>query len=77
MKNPSINPKELIELAHAKMHFGKFKGRYLSDLPEYYLIWYQQKGFPKNKLGQQMQAVTEMKVNGLEHILYKIRNLKK
>lgn len=76
MKIPHIDKNELIELAHAKMHFGKFKGSYLSDLPEYYLIWYQQKGFPKNKLGQQMQAVTELKVNGLENILYKIRNLK-
>lgn len=76
MKIPHIDKNELIELAHAKMHFGKFKGRYLSDLPECYLIWYQQKGFLKNKLGQQMQAVTELKVNGLENILYKIRNLK-
>ena len=75
MKHTSVSHKELIELAHAKMHFGKYKGRYLSDLPEHYLIWYQQKGFPKNKIGTQMQAVTEMKVNGLEHILFKIRNL--
>ncbi len=77
MKQPSIDTKELVKLAHAKMHFGKYKGRYLSDLPEHYLIWYQQKGFPDNQLGKQMQAVTEMKINGLENILYKIRNLKK
>lgn len=66
--------KILIELAHAKMHFGKYKGFYLSDIPEYYLVWYRQKGFPENKLGMQMAQVLEMKVNGLEFILKKIRN---
>jgi len=40
----------LIELAHYKMPFGKFEGRYLVDLPESYLIWFKQKGFPKGKL---------------------------
>jgi uncharacterized protein (DUF3820 family) len=67
------NPKHLEELAFAKMHFGKFKGSYLSDLPEAYLIWFKQKGFPPNKLGNQMQEVLELKVNGLEEILWKIR----
>ncbi|HET8809953.1 MAG TPA: DUF3820 family protein [Flavobacteriaceae bacterium] len=64
---------ELIELAHAKMFFGKYKGRYLSELPEYYLVWFRQKGFPDNKLGRQMAQVLELKINGLEHILWKIR----
>lgn len=67
------NKKDLIELAHAKMHFGKYKGRYLSDLPEFYLVWFRQKGFPDNKLGKQMEQVLELKVNGLEFILRKIR----
>ncbi len=65
--------KELIELANSKMHFGKYKGYYLSEIPEYYLIWYRQKGFPENKLGKQMAQVLELKVNGLEHILRTIR----
>ncbi|WP_127844401.1 DUF3820 family protein [Psychroflexus aestuariivivens] len=66
----------LVELAYAKMHFGKYKDYYLSDIPEYYLVWYQRKGFPDNKLGRQMQEVLEMKVNGLEHILRQIRHRK-
>lgn len=66
----------LVELAYAKMHFGKYKDHYLSDIPEYYLVWYQRKGFPDNKLGRQMQEVLEMKVNGLEHILRQIRHRK-
>lgn len=65
--------KALLELAHAKMHYGKYKDRYLSDIPEYYLIWYRQKGFPDGKLGDQLKQVTELKVNGMEQILRNIR----
>ncbi|NEV93788.1 DUF3820 family protein [Psychroflexus sp. YR1-1] len=71
--NSGFQKKALLELAHAKMHFGKYKGFYLSDIPEYYLIWYKRKGFPDNKLGLQMQEVLELKENGLEYILKKIR----
>ena len=65
--------KALIELAHAKMYFGKYKDFYLSDIPESYMVWYKQKGFPEGKLGAQMQQVYELKVNGMEGILRKIR----
>lgn len=65
--------KELIDLAHAKMYFGKYKDFFLSDIPEYYLVWYRQKGFPTGKLGQQMEQVFEMKRNGLEGLLRQIR----
>ena len=67
------NHKALLELAHAKMHFGKYKGSYLSDIPEYYLVWYRQKGFPEGKLGRQMSEVFELKVNGMEGLLRDIR----
>ncbi|HET8837677.1 MAG TPA: DUF3820 family protein [Flavobacteriaceae bacterium] len=67
------NKNALMELAHAKMPFGKFKGAYLSDIPEYYLVWFRQKGFPENKLGQQMAQILELKTNGLEYILRTIR----
>ncbi len=73
----SITPDKaaLRALAFAQMPYGKYKGYYLSEIPESYYIWYRQKGFPKGKLGQQMQAVCELKVNGLENILRKIRSL--
>jgi hypothetical protein len=64
----------LIKLAHTKMPFGKYKDRYLIDLPEYYIVWYYNKGFPKGLLGQQLQTVYELKLNGLEYL---IRNIKK
>ena len=66
--------KLLIKLAHAKMPFGKYEGYYLIDLPEHYVVWYSQKGFPKGALGEQLQLVYELKLNGLESI---VRNIKK
>lgn len=65
--------KELIELAHYKMPFGKFKDRYLVDLPETYLLWFQQQGFPNGKLGNLLKAMLEIKINGLEGLIRKIR----
>ncbi|WP_343796795.1 DUF3820 family protein [Gaetbulibacter jejuensis] len=64
----------LIKLAHYKMPYGKYEGRDLVDLPEYYVVWYHNKGFPKGKLGEMLQTVYELKINGLEDL---IRNIKK
>lgn len=64
----------LVKLAHSKMPYGKYKDRYLIDLPEFYLVWYYNKGFPKGQLGDMLTQVYELKVNGLEHL---IRNIQK
>ena len=71
-----MNPQQLllIKLAHTKMPFGKYEGYYLIDLPEHYVVWYSQKGFPKGQLGEQLQLVYELKLNGLEEL---VRNIKK
>ena len=63
----------LIDLAKMKMPFGKYKGRYLIDLPENYLIWYKNKGFPNGKIGKQLESVYELQLNGLEYIVKEIR----
>ncbi|KOS07938.1 hypothetical protein AM493_19165 [Flavobacterium akiainvivens] len=63
----------LIKLAHTKMPFGKYEGYYLIDLPEYYIVWYSNKGFPPGQLGLMMQTVYELKLNGLENL---VRNIK-
>ena len=65
---------QLIQLAHTTMPFGKYKGYHLIDIPEYYIVWYKNKGFPKGVLGAQLQLVHELKVNGLEDL---IRTIKK
>lgn len=56
------------------MPFGKFKGYYLIDLPEQYVVWFKNKGFPPGKFGEQLQLIYELKLNGLEDL---IRNVKK
>ncbi|NJM80074.1 MAG: DUF3820 family protein [Flavobacterium sp.] len=56
------------------MPFGKYKDWYLIDLPEYYVVWYSNKGFPKGQLGEQLQLVYELKLNGLEEL---VRNIKR
>ncbi|SHJ68925.1 DUF3820 family protein [Flavobacterium haoranii] len=63
---------ELIKLANTKMPFGKYEGRFIIDLPEYYIVWYKQKGFPKGKLGEQLALVYEIKLNGLEDLVRKL-----
>lgn len=60
---------KLIELAHYRMPFGKYKGRYLVDLPEAYLVWFQQKGFPDGKLGELLRSMLEIKTNNLESLI--------
>lgn len=67
------NQQYLIDLARMKMPFGKYKGTYLIDLPEHYVVWYYNKGFPKGKLGDQLKLIYELKLNGLEDIIRKIK----
>jgi hypothetical protein len=63
----------LIDLSKMKMPFGKYKGRFLIDLPEHYIVWYRTKGFPNGKLGQQMNLVYELQLNGLEDLVREIK----
>lgn len=55
------------------MPFGKYEGRFLIDLPEFYIVWFRQNGFPKGKLGEQLQQVYELKLNGLEDLIRNVR----
>jgi len=65
----------LLQLARMRMPFGKYKHRRMIDLPEPYVIWLAQKGFPAGQLGDMLRMVYEIKVNGLEYLFDPLRNL--
>ena len=69
MLDQSEQRKVLMQLVSMKMPFGKYKGRLLCDLPEPYLVWFKQKGFPDGKLGVLLETIYEIKLNGLESLL--------
>jgi len=64
---------ELEKLANTKMPYGKYKGYYLINLPEHYIVWYNNKGFPKGQLGNQLRLVYELILNGLEDLVRKLK----
>lgn len=59
----------LVEAVNCIMPFGKYAGRKLLHLPEPYLVWFNSKGFPEGKLGEQLALIYEVKLNGLEKML--------
>lgn len=69
-----IEKKHLIQLANMTMPFGKYAGRVLIDLPEEYLLWFAQKGFPPGQLGELLALALEIKTNGQERVLDPLRN---
>lgn len=73
MQELTPDPKEFMELAEARMPFGKHQGWLLIDLPEPYVVWFKQKGFPNGKLGKQLETVYVIKANGLEHLFDRLR----
>ena len=72
LTNIPFDHAKLLELAAARMPFGRYKGRLLVDLPEPYVVWFAGQGFPSGKLGEMLQTVYEIKVNGLEYLFDKL-----
>lgn len=65
------DPKEfLVKMANMRMPYGKYQGKLLIHLPEPYLVWYRQNGFPKGQLGLMLEQMLEIKINGLENLIY-------
>lgn len=59
----------LYDLARMQMPFGRYKGWLLIDLPEPYVVWFRNQGFPPGRLGQLFGLLYEIKVNGLEGLV--------
>jgi hypothetical protein len=70
-----FNPNMLQEIVRIRMPFGKYKGSLLCDLPISYLEWFGRKGFPQGKLGMQLQTVYEIKLNGLDDLLVRLKKI--
>lgn len=66
----------LMDLVTKKMPFGKYKGKLICDIPEDYLVWMNKKGFPEGKLGMWLNTLYEIRLNGLEDILYQLKKMR-
>ncbi len=73
MQPVAPDPEMLLDLARMPMPFGKYKGCALIDLPEPYVVWFHQQGFPPGRLGRLLGLLYEIKVNGLEHLVRPLR----
>jgi uncharacterized protein len=69
----SPDPTILLELVSKTMPFGKYKGTLYYRLPVSYLEWFNREGFPPGKTGMLLSTLYEIKLNGLEFLLEKIR----
>jgi uncharacterized protein (DUF3820 family) len=63
----------LIAVARMRMPFGRYAGTRLIDLPEPYVVWFRERGFPRGRLGALLATVYEIKANGLEPLLASLR----
>ncbi len=69
------NPNVLLDLVRVKMPFGKYKDTLICNLPEFYLLWFKQQGFPKGKLGVLLETMLEIQINGLEDLLTPLKKI--
>jgi uncharacterized protein (DUF3820 family) len=72
-----VDKQILLDLVTKTMPFGKYKGKLLCDIPEHYLVWMHGKGFPDGKLGMWLHTLYEIRLNGLESILYELKEMQK
>ncbi|TQV74072.1 DUF3820 family protein [Aliikangiella marina] len=64
-----FDKQDLVRVANTNMPFGKHQGMRLIELPEPYLLWFAEKGFPEGQLGRLMALTLEIKINGLEALI--------
>lgn len=58
------------------MPFGKYQGRLLIDLPESYVLWFYDQGFPQGELGKLLGLLYEIKLNGLDDLVNPLREVR-
>jgi uncharacterized protein (DUF3820 family) len=73
VENVNADPNVLIDVVNTRMPFGKYKGTLICDMPVSYLEWMHKKGFPPGKLGMLLSSAYEIKINGLDKLLFMIK----
>ncbi|MFW1676875.1 DUF3820 family protein [Pontibacter sp. JAM-7] len=68
-----MDKSQLLKLARMNMPFGRYQGRLLMELPESYLLWFANKGFPKGELGELLALMLEIRIHGLEEVLIPLK----
>ena len=70
----------LVEIGRTRMPFGKFgitayppAGVPVMDLPDEYLGWFKERGFPKGRLGELMAEVLAIKDTGMDRVFDPLR----
>ena len=63
----------LVQIARMRMPFGRYAGTRLIDLPEPYIVWFRNRGYPRGRLGELLATLYEIKANGLEPLLASLR----
>jgi hypothetical protein len=64
-----VDPSDLLKLARMRMPFGRYKDRFLIDLPERYVVWFYNEGLPEGEIGRLLSLLYEVKLNGLEYLI--------
>jgi len=60
---------QLLQLANMRIPFGKYKGRLLVDIPTAYYQWLARQGVADSELGEALQLVYQMKMDGSAQVL--------
>lgn len=68
-----FKPEDLKAVCQRTMPFGKYQNCPVIDLPEPYLLWFADKGFPKGELGRLMALAMIIKVEGLAELVAPFR----
>jgi uncharacterized protein (DUF3820 family) len=73
----------LVEIGETNMPFGRFgpqhfppRGLPIMDLPEEYLAWFQQRGFPDGRLGELLEVVWGIKEVGMDSVFEPLRKVR-